>query len=92
VTTTRLVNRNIPTDAGRSSMRLEPELWDALLEVCQREGQDLQQVIRSVDSTRSAGGRSSAVRVFLLQYFRCAETAAGDAVAGPGPCASQRTA
>ena len=35
---TRLVNRNFVADRGRTSMRLEPELWDALLEVCQREG------------------------------------------------------
>jgi predicted DNA-binding ribbon-helix-helix protein len=51
-------------------MRLEPEFWDALLEVCQREGQNLQQVIHCVDSMRWVGGRTSAVRVFLLNYFR----------------------
>ncbi|MGI4976341.1 MAG: ribbon-helix-helix domain-containing protein, partial [Janthinobacterium lividum] len=33
----RLVNRNINATAGRTSMRLEPEFWDALREICQRE-------------------------------------------------------
>ncbi len=50
----RLVNRNVVAGSGRTSMRLEPELWEALIEVCQREGQDLHTLIRSVEfSTRN---------------------------------------
>ena len=66
-------------------MRLEPELWDALVEICQREDRDLHEVIRGVDSARCAGGRTSAVRVFVLQYFRQAATEGGHANAGHGP-------
>lgn len=88
----RLVNRNVVAGSGRTSMRLEPELWDALIEVCQREGQDLHEVIRSVDSVRSDGGRTSAVRVFLLRYFRSASTEAGHAAAGHGPHVERRAA
>ncbi|MBV8397624.1 MAG: ribbon-helix-helix domain-containing protein, partial [Acetobacteraceae bacterium] len=29
----RLVNRNVVAGRGRTSMRLEPELWDALYEI-----------------------------------------------------------
>ncbi len=81
----RLVNRNVVAGSGRTSMRLEPELWDALLEICQRESRDMHDVIRSVDAARAAGGRTSAVRVFVLQYFRAAATEAGHAAAGHGP-------
>ncbi|HEX5325706.1 MAG TPA: ribbon-helix-helix domain-containing protein [Acetobacteraceae bacterium] len=88
----RLVNRNVVAGSGRTSMRLEPELWDALLEVCQREGQDLHTVIRGIDSSRSAGGRTSAVRVFLLHYYRSAATEAGHAAAGHGPHVARRAA
>lgn len=35
---TRLVNRNITTKSRRSSMRMEPEFWDALREIGRREG------------------------------------------------------
>jgi hypothetical protein len=42
----RLVNRNVVAGTGRTSMRLEPELWDALLEICQREEKDLHSVIK----------------------------------------------
>ena len=85
MTDTRLVNRNVMADSGRTSMRLEPELWAALEEICQREGRDVHALIRSVDSERAHGGRTSAVRVFVLQYFRAAATEAGHAAAGHGP-------
>ncbi len=88
----RLVNRNVVAGSGRTSMRLEPELWDALLEICQREGQDLHGLIRRVDALRDEGGRTSAVRVFLLQYFRAAATEAGHTTAGHGPHVERRVA
>ncbi len=80
----RLVNRNITAGAGRTSMRLEPEVWDALREVCLREGIELRDLIRSVERTATAGGRTSAVRVHVLQYFRAAATPEGHEAVGHG--------
>jgi predicted DNA-binding ribbon-helix-helix protein len=79
-----LVNRNIVAGRGRTSMRLEPELWDALVEICRREGVDPGQLVRRVEDQGHAGGRTSAVRVYLLSYFRLAATEAGHADAGHG--------
>jgi predicted DNA-binding ribbon-helix-helix protein len=84
VASSRLVNRNIVAGRGRTSMRLEPELWDALLEICQREAIDPGQLVRRVEQQGHAGGRTSAVRVFLLTYFRSAATEAGHTQAGHG--------
>lgn len=81
----RLVNRNVVAERGRTSMRLEPELWDALLEICGREDQDLNAVVRKVEAEGHSGGRTSAVRVFVLGYFRSAATETGHMVAGHGP-------
>ena len=80
----RLVNRNITAGSGRTSMRLEPEVWDALREVCLREGIELRDLIRAVERTASAGGRTSAVRVHVLEYFRAAATPEGHEAAGHG--------
>ena len=41
MTVSRLVNRNVVAERGRTSMRLEPELWDMLSEICEREAQDM---------------------------------------------------
>lgn len=80
-----LVNRNVVAGSGRTSMRLEPELWDALAEICNREGRGIHELIRSIDGQRERGGRTSAVRVFVLKYFRAAATEAGHLAAGHGP-------
>jgi predicted DNA-binding ribbon-helix-helix protein len=79
----RLVNRNVVGVNGRTSMRLEPELWDALQEICRRERIDVGAMVRRIEAIgrvkagglecidpESPGGRTSRVRVFILQYFR----------------------
>jgi predicted DNA-binding ribbon-helix-helix protein len=84
VTVSRLVNRNVVAERGRTSMRLEPELWEALLEICDREGQDMSSLVRKVEQKGHAGGRTSAVRVFVMSYFRDAATEPGHISCGHG--------
>jgi predicted DNA-binding ribbon-helix-helix protein len=79
-----LVNRNVVAGRGRTSMRLEPELWDALAEICMRERQDLNSLVRQIEASGHTGGRTSAVRVFVLQYFRKAATEVGHELARHG--------
>ena len=81
--TSRLVSRNVIGAQGRTSMRLEPELWDALDELCRREKTTLREVVRRIGS-RPEGGRTSAVRVAILKYFRAAATEEGHRTAGHG--------
>jgi predicted DNA-binding ribbon-helix-helix protein len=90
VTVSRLVNRNVVAGRGRTSMRLEPELWEALQEICGREGQDMSALVRKVEETGHAGGRTSAVRVFVLSYFRDAATEAGHLASGHGTLSPSR--
>lgn len=80
----RLVNRNVTASRGRTSMRLEPELWEALQEICERERQTMGEVVRRVEKRGHPGGRTSAVRVYVLEYFRVAATEAGHRAAGHG--------
>ncbi len=65
-------------------MRLEPEVWDALREICLREGVELRELIKYVERSAAPGGRTSAVRVHVLQYFRAAATHEGHVQAGHG--------
>lgn len=84
MTVSRLVNRNVVAETGRTSMRLEPELWEALLEICEREGQDMSSLVRGIESSAPPGGRTSAVRVYVMNYYRAAATDAGHQAAGHG--------
>lgn len=66
-------------------LRLEPGVWDALIEICQREEQSLEQVCLIVDRARCRGaGLASALRLFAMAYFRDAATEEGHASAGHG--------
>ena len=66
-------------------MRLEPEFWDSLHEICQREHQDLSQLVRGIEPFDHSGGRTSAVRVFVVEYFRAATPEAGQAIGRDAP-------
>lgn len=92
MTASRLINRNVVAKRGRTSMRLEPELWDALTEISEREGKDLSGLVRRVEAIEHPGGRTSAVRVFVLEYFRVAATDSGHAAVGHGELPRSRFA
>ncbi len=90
MSTSRLINRNVVAERGRTSMRLEPELWDALHEICERESQDMSTLVRQVEAHGHEGGRTSAIRVFILNYYRTAATEPGHAGVGHGPILKAR--
>lgn len=77
VAASRLINRNFNAGSGRSSMRLEPEIWEALLEICAREKMGMGELVRKVDDEREIGGRTSAIRTFTFNYFKKAVTEEG---------------
>ncbi len=80
----RLINRNVTALRGRTSMRLEPELWEALSEICQRENVTLADLIKDIERHGHPGGRTSAVRVHVMKYFREAASEEGHSTAGHG--------
>ena len=79
-----LVSRNITVAGRRTSMRLEPEMWGALSEICWREGVSTHDVCSLVDSRRRASSLTAALRVFIMDYFRAASTEDGHVRAGHG--------
>ncbi len=88
----QLINRNVTANRGRTSMRLEPELWDALDEICARERLSLGEVVRRIEQRGHSGGRTSAVRVHVLEYFRNAASAGGHLDAGHGDSTARNAA
>ncbi|MBZ0325899.1 MAG: ribbon-helix-helix domain-containing protein, partial [Alphaproteobacteria bacterium] len=66
----RLVNRNVTVSGHRTSMRLEPELWEALTEIARREERTVNEICTEVDRRRGESTLTSAIRVFIVTYFR----------------------
>jgi predicted DNA-binding ribbon-helix-helix protein len=79
-----LVQRNIAIGAHRTTVRLEPAMWDALDEICEREGLSLNELCGRIAGRRSASSVTAAVRVFVMSYFRAAATEDGHARTGHG--------
>lgn len=67
-----LVSRNFIGPAGQTSLRLEPELWDGLVEVCQREEWSRSEMIAVARAAYRDRRTASAVRTYLVVYFRAA--------------------
>jgi predicted DNA-binding ribbon-helix-helix protein len=80
-----LVSRNIRVQRHRTSIRLEASMWDALKEICRREGLTLNEVCTFVAASRSpALTLTAALRAVIANYFRDAATEEGHARAAHG--------
>jgi len=85
-----LVSRNVSVNARRTSLRLEPPMWDALEEIARREKMTIHQLCTQVDARRHESSLTAAIRVFTLSYFRAAATEDGHGRAGHGNLAPHR--
>jgi predicted DNA-binding ribbon-helix-helix protein len=83
-TASTLVNRNVTVAGRRTSIRLEPVMWDALQHVCRREGTGLNALVTEIDRQRVESSLTASIRVYLLRYFRAAATDEGHRLAGHG--------
>lgn len=80
-----LISKNITIRGHRTSVRLEPEMWDALRDIAHREQTTIHNIcsliaLRKMDET----SLTAAIRVFLMLYYRAASTSAGHNRAGHG--------
>ncbi len=86
-----LVNRNVTIDGRRTSLRLEPAMWDALEEICRREETSQHELCAKIDERRCASSLTAAIRVFMVTYFRAAATEVGHASIGHGALYKSRS-
>jgi len=67
---TRPIKRSFSIGGHRTSISLEPPFWNALRDVAASERIPLARLIATIDQNRGDAGLSSAVRIWLLSYFR----------------------
>lgn len=65
-----LESRNVTVGNKRTSMRLEPQMWDSLEKIAKTEGVTINSLCTQIDLRRGAVGLTSATRVFIISYFR----------------------
>jgi predicted DNA-binding ribbon-helix-helix protein len=80
-----LVSRNVTIAGHRTSVRLEPEMWSGLSDICRRERGTLHEVCTAVAMRKQPEtSLTAAIRVFVMAYFRAATTEDGHIKAGHG--------
>jgi predicted DNA-binding ribbon-helix-helix protein len=65
-----LVLGNVVVAGHRTSVRLEPAIWEALQDILQREAKTLNQLVTEIDRARIASSLTAAIRVFVVRYYR----------------------
>lgn len=80
-----LISKNICIGDKRTSIRLEPEMWQALKDIARREKCSVNEVCTLVFlCKRSMSSLTASIRVFLMLYYRAASTEEGHIQAGHG--------
>ncbi|MBT3991004.1 MAG: ribbon-helix-helix domain-containing protein [Rhodospirillaceae bacterium] len=64
------VRKNVTIQGHRTSMSLEKAIWSGLEEICEREEVTFNQICSLIDRSRKTTSRTSAVRTFIVNYFR----------------------
>ncbi len=54
----------------QTSITLEDEFWQALKTIAKDKDKSLAQIVANIDNKRKDENLSSAVRVFILQYYK----------------------
>ena len=69
--------RSITLAGHKTSIALEDEFWKALREIAAQNRLSLTEQIAQIDSTRKNANLTSSLRVFILLYFKTADTQTG---------------
>ena len=67
------VKRSVTVAGHRTSLSLEPEFWDALKRIAQKEPRTVSGLIGEIDAARGRRNLSSAVRVYVLEHALAAQ-------------------
>lgn len=67
-----LVIRNIVVAGHRTSVRLEPIMWEALLEIARQRQANVNQLVTEIDRQRVSSSLTAAIRVYIVDFYRAA--------------------
>jgi predicted DNA-binding ribbon-helix-helix protein len=65
-----VLKRSIRLAGNKTSISLENQFWNCLREIARRENIAVDTLIERIDTDRTDHNLSSAVRLFVLDYFR----------------------
>jgi len=66
----RPVKRSFKIAGHSTSISLEAPFWEALKEAASERGQSMAGLVEEIDARRGNAGLSSAIRIWVLDYYR----------------------
>jgi predicted DNA-binding ribbon-helix-helix protein len=67
-----LVTHNVVVAGRRTSVRLEPVMWDALQDIARRQRATVHSLVTEIDRERTASSLTAAIRVYIVDFYRAA--------------------
>ena len=67
-----LVSRNVTVNGRRTSVRLEPKMWEALREISDVTGVSVDEFCSQVESEHNSSSLTAGIRVAILGFYRSA--------------------
>ena len=71
-----VIKRSIVIAGHKTSVSLEDAFWKGLKEIADDRSQTLSELVSTIDTDRRHGNLSSAIRLFVLDYYRHGTVAA----------------
>ena len=68
--TSPVIKRSIVIAGHKTSVSIEDAFWTALKEIAQARRQSVAELIGAIDCARRGSNLSSAIRLFVLDYYR----------------------
>ena len=65
-----VLKRSIVIDGQKTSVSLEDAFWNGLKEIAVERRMPLQQLVSAINAQRQHGNLSSAIRLFVLDFYR----------------------
>src|SRR5690349_17362015 len=72
-----LAIHNVVVGGHRTSVRLEPVMWEALQEIAQAQRVSVHRLVTDIDRDRSASTLTAAIRVYIVNFYRAAALVGG---------------
>ncbi len=67
-----LVIRNVVVAGRRTSVRLEPAMWEALHDIARRMELTIHDLVTDIARQRTASSLTAAIRVYIVDFYRAA--------------------
>ena len=67
-----LVIRNVVVAGHRTSVRLEPVMWEALQDIARQQQLTIHDLVTRIDRERTASSLTAAIRVYIVDFYRAA--------------------